>query len=352
MSGIFGEEQDRVDAMEIYLKKLSSKDPLVALNNTIQWEIFSADLRTFRKSLRKYDTGRPPFDPLLMFKILLLQSLYNLSDESMEFMIQDRLSFMNFLGLSSGDRVPDAKTIWFFRNELSKANMVERLFSRFKEYLASKGLMTHQGQIIDASIVESPRQRTTKSEREELAAGKTPANWSAAKSRQKDSDATWTVRNDRSYFGYKNHVQADSSTKLVSRYSVTTAGVHDSQVFEELLEAPNEGNCATVYADKAYYSAANEEILRKHKIKSHVLRRATRGNPLSEDVKAKNVEWSRIRSRVEHVFGIQYKQVGNLLVRAVGYTRVRASIGLRNLGYNMNRLVFLKKTGVLCFSGG
>ena len=348
MPSIFGEEQDRADALEIYLKKLSRKDPLAALKKTIKWDIFSADLHSFRKSLKSYDTGRPPFDPMLMFKILILQSLYKLSDEVMEFMIRDRLSFMHFLDLSLGDRVPDAKTIWFFRNELSKADIVECLFSRFKEHLESQGFMTHKGQIIDASIVESPHQRITSSEKTTIASGETPSSWSDAKTRQKDTDATWAKKNDKSYFGYKNHVNADASTKLISRYAVTTASVHDSQVFEELLDVPNAPDEVFVYADKAYHSGATSEILRGYKMNNLVLRRASRGKPLTEEEKAKNSEWSRIRSRVEHVFGIQCKQIGNMVVRVIGYTRVRASIGLRNLGYNMKRLVFLKKKGAVC----
>ena len=348
MPSIFGEEQDRADALEIYLKKLSQNDPLATLKKTIKWEIFSKDLGKFRTSLKKHDTGRPPFDPMLMFKILILQSLYNLSDDVMEFMIHDRLSFMNFLDLSLGDRVPDAKTIWYFRNELSKVDMVERLFSRFKEHLESQGLITHSGQIIDASIVETPHQRITSSEKEEISAEKTPSNWSEEKSRQKDTNATWTKKNGKSYFGYKNHVNADSKTKMISRYAVTTASTHDSQIFEELLDVPKPPSDTAVYADKAYRSDANEKILRNHKMKSRVLHRASRGKPLDEEEKVNNSEWSRIRSRVEHVFGNQYKQIGNMIVRAIGYTRVRATIGLRNLSYNMRRLVFLKKRGELC----
>ena len=348
MPSIFGADQDKADALEIYLKKLSPNDPLATLKKTIKWEIFSADLRSFRKSLKSHDTGRPSFDPMLMFKILILQSLYNLSDEVMEFMIRDRLSFMHFLDISLGDRVPDAKTIWFFRNELSKADMVERLFSRFKEDLESQGLMTHQGQIIDASIVESPRQRITSSEKTKIATGETPSSWSDSKTRQKDTDATWTKKNGQNYFGYKNHVNVDSSTKLISNYAVTTASVHDSQVFEELLDVRNAPESAIVYADKAYHSGTTEEILQGNQMENRILRRASRGKPLTEEEKAKNSEWSRIRSRVEHVFGIQCKQIGDMFVRAIGYTRVRTSIGLRNLGYNMKRLVFLKKTRLMC----
>lgn len=357
---MFGWEQDMKDAMEKQSKFFSGKDPLVELNATVDWDIFSPDLRRFRKSLRANDTGRKPYDPLLMFKILILQSLYNLPDETLEFMIHDRISFMRFLGLSATDAIPDARTIWRFRNELAKADMVERLFSRFNEHLNALGLLTNPGQIIDATIVSVPRQHITKSEREEIASGSTPDNWSAVKSRQKDTDATWTQKGGKSYFGYKNHTCVDVENKLIRKYSATTASIHDSQVFEEILDVPTattqdlSAPCAEgkaepqVYADKAYASQANEEILKKHGMKSRILHRAARGRKLTEEERAGNRENSRVRCRVEHVFGMQRKMIGNMVVRAVCYARVRCVLGLRNLCYNLKRFVYLTKKGVVC----
>ena len=358
---LFGEAQEKKDAMERFEKKFQEKDPLLALKAAVDWSIFEDDLRKFRKSLHTHETGRPPFSPALMFKILVLQSLYNLSDEATEFIVQDRLSFMRFLDLKAGDRVPDARTIWYFRNELSKADMVEYLFSRFNEHLKNLGLLPQKGQIIDASFVEVPKQRLNAEEKESIADGKRPEGWSDAKASHKDCDATWAKKNSESHFGYKNNIQVDAETKVIARYSATTASVHDSQIFEELLETPEaqtadasaeveakKGEPTVVYADKAYRSETNEELLKKHGMKSRVLHRAARNRPLTETEKSENRINSRIRCRVEHVFGMQKKMIGDLTLHAVGYMRIRALIGLRNLCYNMTRLVFFTKKGVVC----
>src|SRR5690606_13531030 len=103
--------------------------------------------------------GRKPYDVVAMFKILILQSLYNLSDHQIEFQVKDRLSFMNFLGLSLGDRVPDETTVWLFREQLKAAELIDPLFEQFEAFLNEAGFQAQKGQIIDASIVPAPKQR-------------------------------------------------------------------------------------------------------------------------------------------------------------------------------------------------
>jgi transposase len=139
-------------------------DLLVKLNEVINWELFRSNLQKVRDKDRKSNAGRKPFDVILMFKILILQSLYNLSDDQLEFQIRDRLSFMRFLGLSLGDTVPDAKTIWLFRERLTEAGMVKKLFERFDKFLRKNGFSARKGQIVDASIVAAPRQRNSRDE--------------------------------------------------------------------------------------------------------------------------------------------------------------------------------------------
>jgi IS5 family transposase len=129
-----------------------------------------------------------------MFKILILQSLYNLSDEAVEYQILDRMSFMRFLGLQAGDPVPDAKTIWLFREQLKAAGRMEYLFTQFTEFLADNGYAAKQGQIVDASIVAAPRQRNSREENRQIKDGTTPEGWQDAKKRQKDVDARWTKK--------------------------------------------------------------------------------------------------------------------------------------------------------------
>lgn len=143
--------------------------------------------------------GRPPMDAVMMFKVLVLQALYGLADERTEFQIRDRLSFMRFLGLGLHGRVPDARTIWLFREQLTKAGAIERLFTRFDAHLREQGFLAMGGRMIDASIVEAPRQRTTDAEKDDLQAGQVPAAWKtqSAKLRQKDRDARWNEEDQR-----------------------------------------------------------------------------------------------------------------------------------------------------------
>jgi transposase len=139
--------------------------------------------------------GRPPFDPVLMFKVLVIQAQNNLSDDRAEFLINDRLSFMQFLGLGLGNKVPDAKTIWAFRERLTKAGAIEVLFARFDRAIREAGYIPMSGQIVDASLVSAPKQRNTEGEKEAIKEGRIPEEWKAkpAKLRQKDRDARWTL---------------------------------------------------------------------------------------------------------------------------------------------------------------
>ncbi len=215
-------------------------DPLVRLKAEIDFEAFRPDLNRVHEKPRKSKAGAKPFDVVLMFSVLILQQLYNLSDDGLEYQIRDRLSFMRFLGLHLEDRVPDAKTVWLFRERLKALGLVEVLFARFHEQLAQRGYVAKAGQMIDATFVEAPRQRNSREENAKIKAGETPDGWDAPENgairRQKDSDARWTKKNNESHYGYKNHINADADTKLIQDYAVTPANVHDSRVFEDLLD--------------------------------------------------------------------------------------------------------------------
>jgi IS5 family transposase len=323
-------------------------DPLVGLNARIDWEAFRSDLNQVHEKDRKSKAGAKPFDVVLMFKVLVLQQLHNLSDDKIEYQIRDRFSFMRFLGLQLEDRVPDAKTVWLFRERLKGLNLVDALFARFHRQLAEEGYVARAGQMIDATFVEVPRQRNTREENAQLKAGEVPEAWdkpeAKAKRRQKDTEARWTKKNDEKHYGYKNHINADQDHKLIQSYAVTPASVHDSQVFDELLdqsEAPD-GNKRAVYADSAYRSQDQEQRLADAQIDSQVCEKGTRGKPLTEEQKQANRTKSKVRARVEHVFGAQ-AAMGAHLVRTIGLQRAKVKIGLMNLVYNMMRLVQLIK---------
>jgi len=176
------------------------------------------------------NAGPKPYDPLLMFKILILQRYYNLSDEQIEYQILDRLSFCRFLGISINDRVPDEKTVWDFRDRLLSKGLDKELFELFGSLLEKHGLIAHEGKIIDASFVEAPRQRNSREDNKTIKEGQTPEKWAGTpKERQKDTDAQWTKKNNENHYGYKNHAKVDNKHKFIDSYTTTDASVHDSQ---------------------------------------------------------------------------------------------------------------------------
>jgi transposase, IS5 family len=329
------------------LKAISAKgDPLEALNGLIPFECFRAEIEAVVRlapAERKSRAGRKPFDAVMMFKVLVLQTLYNLADEQVEYQIRDRLSFMRFLGLGLEDTVPDATTVWLFREALAKAGLIKALFERFNRHLDAKGYIARGGQIVDATIVAAPKQHNTREENEAIKAGKTPEGWeeNPAKNAQKDKDARWTKKNEESFYGYKNHVSVDCKHKLVRRYAETEASVHDSQKFDEVLDKSNTSN--EVWADSAYRSAETEAKLKERGFRSRIHRRAARNHPLSDRQNAANTTRSRVRARVEHVFGDQQNAMGGIFVRTIGIARATVKIGMMNLVYNMRRFVSLER---------
>jgi len=317
-------------------------DPLVKLNQIINWQQFRKPLEKIREKDRKSNAGRKPFDVILLFKIIILQSLYNLSDDQLEFQIRDRLSFMRFLGLSLSETVPDAKTIWLFREQLTKAKLVKKLFKQFDEFLRKNGFSAQKGQIIDASIVAAPKQRNSRGENKDIKNGNIPSHWSDNKKRQKDTDARWIKKHGKDHYGYKNHLDIDVKHKLIRDYEITPASTHDSNVFEQLLDKNN--SCRDVWADSAYGSKQKREHLRKRGFRCQVQRKGYRYKKLTQRQRQGNYQRAKIRSRIEHVFGIQTMRAGNLLIRTIGLFRAKTKIGLRNLAYNIDRYCLLATT--------
>lgn len=210
--------------------------------------------------------------------------------------------------------------------------------------LKAKGYLAMGGQIIDATIVPAPRQRNTRDDNATVKAGETPPEWEAhpAKNRQKDKDARWTKKHGKSHFGYKNHVCIDRRHKLVRRYAVSSASVHDSQRLDDVLDRDN--TASSVWADSAYRSKEIEAKLVERGMTSHIHRRGSRGNPLTPRQKAANKTRSSVRARVEHVFGNQHSAMGGKFVRTIGIARATMKIGMQNLAYNMRRLVVLERS--------
>jgi len=332
------------DAVHARLESLSRLgDPLEALNERIPWETFRPVLEPVHQKPRTSNAGRKPIDVVLMFKMLVLQSLYNLADEQLEYQIRDRLSFMRFLGLSLADRVPDRTTIWLFRERLKELGLMKPLFDQFGDYLAASGYQARSGQIIGASIVRVPIQRNSRDENARIKAGEVPENWSDAKREQKDVDARWTEKHGKQYYGYKNHIDVDAEHTFVRTYEVTPANVHDSQVFDAVIDPDNAD--PDVWADSAYRSEDTEVVLEAAGYASHIHEKGQKDRPLTDAQKQRNRERSRVRCRVEHVFGFQQNSMGGKLIRTIGLARAQVKIGLMNLTYNLMRYLQLSRRG-------
>jgi len=313
----------------------------VELDANIDWEAFRPLLERVRLKTRKSSAGRKPWDVILMFKSLVLASLYNLSDEQLEFQIEDRRSFQRFIGLSDAKHAPDRNSFWLFRESLKNLKLTETLFNEFNRQLALAGLIARKGQLVDASFVKAPVQRNTPDENARIKAGEAPDDWPENKRRQKDIDARWTKKGDKPYYGYKNHVNVDNAHKLIRKYTVTDASVHDSKQLDNLLDHGNTSR--SVWADSAYRSEAAEAALKTKGYRSQIHRKGARGKPLTAREKQGNKTRSQTRCRVEHVFAWM-AQWGGKTVRCIGLARAEVRIGFMNLVYNMRRFCTLQRS--------
>lgn len=317
------------------LEKISSLgDNLEKLNKIINWEIFRDKItKVFYRENK--GVGRPPFDYILMFKILILQRLFNLSDDQTEYQILDRSSFRRFLGIET--KIPDAKTIWHFKDELTKAGIIKELFKIFEIELENKNIISHSGSIVDATFIEAPRQRNDRDENKAIKKGEIPKNWvdenNINKIRQKDIDARWAVKANINHYGYKNHIKVDADSKFITNYVVTSANVHDSQKLNELLDEKDK----VVYADSAYVGIE----LENKNIDKKILDKGYRNKQLSDEQIKNNYLKSKTRCRIEHVFGFVTKTMFGKTVRSIGIRRAEFNIGLTNLIYNMFRYNFI-----------
>ena len=343
------------------LKELSAKgDDLERLNAIVDFELFRPDLERAVPRSDGSRGGRPPFDHVFMFKILILQASHSLSDERTEYLIKDRLSFMRFLGLALADTVPDANTIWRFREALTRATLgekpaIEVLFRSYETALTKAGFLAMGGQIVDASIVAAPKQRNSDGEKRDIRNGRIPEAWKdkPAKLAQKDRDARWTVKFSKGKpdengapridlavpaFGYKNHITIDREHGLIRTWMATDAARHDGAQLPNLVS--NNNTASSVWADTAYRSKANEQHLADNGLRSQIHRKKPAGKPMPANIARANSAKSKIRSAVEHVFARQKGPMG-LIVRTIGIARARVKIGLANIAYNMTRAVWL-----------
>ena len=319
--------------------------PLLEMNRLIDWESFRAPIEAVFVTEKRSPRGRRPFDRVQMFKSLVLRKLNgNLSHDQLEYFINDRRSWQRFLGIGWHDRIPDAKTLWEFEGRLAQAGVMETLLERFGQHLQREGYLARGGQLLDASLVKGPVRRDCRGEKEIIDPGAMPSDWTPAQRRQKDVDADWTKKHGKSHYGYKNHINVDRKYKLIRKQRVTVASRHDSQLIDDLLDGGNTGR--TVHADSAYRSEETERKLKEKGFRSRIHEKGHRHRPLNGHQQRANRAKSKVRARVEHVFGAQSLARMNI-IRSIGLVRARAAIALSNLCYNLQRFLFLKRAGVV-----
>jgi transposase, IS5 family len=287
--------------------------PLERLNAIIDWEIFRSILERMDKKERKSQAGRKPTCRILMFKMLVLQRLNGLSDERLQYQVTERLSFMRFLGVELGGNVPDARTVWAFRESLKERHLAQALFERLNQALAEMGIELKSGQIVDATFVPVPIQRNARENNALIKAGAVPMQWGQDTEQpnklvHKDTDARWTKKG--------------------------------GQVLESVLRSPDVGG-KEVWADSAYRSEDQEQSLKGSEHTSQINERAYRGKPLSESQEINNKAKSRVRARVEHVFGHMENSMGGIFVRTIGIARAKVGVSLMNLTYKLSRIEVL-----------
>jgi len=323
-------------------------NPLEAISKVIDFEMFRSTIEDkLLNTNKKSNAGAKPFDVVMMFKIIILQRYYGLGDKQVEYQILDRTSFKNFLGLETGDKVPDEKTVWLFRENLTNTGVIEELFYQFISYLESKGLIFNEGKLVDASFTVAPRQRNTREENQKIKDGEGTELWNdnPHKKRHKEIDGRWTKKNNETFYGYKNHAKVDTKSKFIKKFVVTDASVHDSQALDPLLDEEDANQ--DLYGDSAYTGEEQEDTITKYKMINKVNEKGYRNKPLTEEQKLSNRQKSKTRARVEHVFGFMEQSMNGLFVRSVGIARATGIIGLINLTYNLFRYEQTIRLGIL-----
>lgn len=285
---------------------------LVRVDGLIDWDPIDRMLASLYSH-----TGRPSHPPLVLFKILLLQQWFGLSDPQAEAQVQDRLSFMRFVGLGLDDDVPDETTLVRFRQRLSKLDA--SLLDAINEQLEGKGLVIKRGTLIDATVVKSAR--------------KAPPRRDGAKDTS-DAEAGWSVKDPKMpVHGFKAHIAVDEGSTLIRQVKATPANVHDSQAAEELVQWDEQ----TLYADKAYDCDDLRGELARMGIDDGILRRKKPKRALSAEDAAHNRRCSGIRAEVERPFAWWKELFGVRRCRYQGLAANRVHFGLLAVAYNLKR---------------
>lgn len=290
------------------------------VNELIDWSKIEALLINIHNSKK----GEPAWPPLLMFKALLLQVWYKLSDPALEKQLARDLLFRRFIDLDISESVPDHSTLWRFRQQLSSLSLMDALLEEINTQMIERSLYIQSGEvsIIDASVIEAQRCRPNKRK---------------DGSNTQDPEAAWNVKagsdgKRKSTYGFKAHINVEEDG-FVKAIDYTAGNVHDSNCFIDLLT----GDESAVYADSAYPSKTHNDWLSDHSIENKLIKRAYRNRPLTKEDKRFNRLYSGTRCTVERVFGILKQHYAMGKARYLGLARNRTRFELMCVAYNIKR---------------
>lgn len=286
-------------------------------------------------------SGRPSYGGLTLFKMCLLQTWYGLSDYELEDQVNDRISFSKFVGLSLEDSVPDHSVISRFRSELTKKKAFEKIFQLINQQLEGANIIIKTGVIVDASITDSPRKPKGKKVYEVAEDRKEDESTGSTELQEKiqpgvDTQARWIKKAGKLRYGYKKHVGTDSGG-LVLGVVTTAANESDITHLEDVLDASQVKKGMWVKADKGYKSEKNDEIVKKKKMKNHIMYKAKKNKALTPRQSIFNKLVSKTRFKVERTFGSITKWFGGGTARYIGLDKMHTQNLMEAMAYNLYR---------------
>ena len=309
-------QMDFADAFISNNQKLNQR--LDKVNQLVDWKPFDLKLNIIYAS----SAGRPSYPLLLLFKALLLQAWYSLSDYELEAALDDRFSFRRFIKLSVSDKAPDHSTFSRFRDQLIVHGVHDQLFKELDRQLESKGLILKKGTLVDATVIEAAPKKPNPNEHG--TAGKSDV----------DPDADWTKKGGRYLFGYKAHMGVDQNSEMIRKIAMTPANVHDGEMFGQVLS----GDEKWAFADKAYDSEKNHKILEGQNIRNGILIKGTRKRKLIGIEKMCNKILSKLRCPVERIFGTLKRSYRYNRARYLGLRKNKLQLTLMSMAYNLRRM--------------
>ena len=331
---MFKRSQSSFADIELSQRREGNKD-LSKIDQLVNWELIKEELlRQYPK--KRSASGRLAYCPLLLFKMLLLQRWYNLSDEQLELSVLDRLSFISFAGLSLSSDVPDATTICRFRKFLLKKNLLPKLLDILNQELNVQSIEVKSGVLVDASIISSSRRPRKSVLNKETTPSEEPEP-EAEVEYSEDKEASFTKKGKKILYGFKVHAATTSDNGFVLGGHVTTASRHESQELEQTVEeiAIEEGT--KVYADKGYASKSNREMLSEKKLEDGIMHKAVRGKPLTKEEKESNKKISKNRYKIERLFGTLKRTYNFSRARYLGIAKVELEFFLNSIAFNIRK---------------